>query len=176
MMIPDGWVGESVGWYAEVASGARNGLFNTIGEELIAYHDSIGDTKPIYVRSTWEVPGEWFNWNVAASQDVNTFKAAWAQFATALRANGRGARIKTVFDFNCDRGPPDSRWSRICIPAISMWTSSARTFTGFGPPRHRAGGRVQPQPPRLFPGLAMEPRILPRERQAAGDQRVRDQA
>ena len=88
MMIPDGSVGESEAWYAEVASGARNGLFNTIGEELIAYHDSIGDTKPIYVRSTWEVPGEWFNWNVAAANNPNTFKAAWAQFATALRANG----------------------------------------------------------------------------------------
>ena len=69
MFIPDvdhGNIQQGVNWYREVARGERNALYDQMGRDLMLYHDRIGDTGPIYVRSIWEIPGDWFAWNVAA--------------------------------------------------------------------------------------------------------------
>ena len=100
MMITDN---AGVGGYRSVAKGERRALHEQIGRDLIEYHNGLGDTTgPIYVRSTWEVPGEWFGWNVAATQDPEAFKGAWREFAAALHRVS--PRLKTVWDFNSDRG------------------------------------------------------------------------
>ena len=89
MFIPDvdhGNIQQGVNWYREVARGERNALYDQMGRDLMLYHDRIGDTGPIYVRSIWEIPGEWFAWNVGrliTGRDMQAYIGAWRQFANA---------------------------------------------------------------------------------------------
>jgi|SRR5215207_2734257 len=108
MMVPDPPTGDGVAWFVEgYRSTARGDHFAAHQEharQMVAYANRIGDTTgPVYARTTWEVPGEWFDWNKAATEDKAAFRGAWVKWAEAMRSVS--PRIKTVFDFNSDRGP-----------------------------------------------------------------------
>lgn len=142
---------EGVEGYRKVARGEYFTQHKMFGQDLINYHNSIGDTTgPIYIRSTWEVPGEWFGWNVAAVQDPNAFKGAWQQFANALHSIS--PRIKTVWDFNSDRGeieylyPGDDYIDVISQDIYWIWdlqgtdATAAFHFTRYGTPNPLGAG------------------------------------
>lgn len=87
--------------FREAASGARNTLYAAWAQKILAARQN--DTGPIYVRTTWELGGEWFPWTQAAKDDPAAFAAGWRQFAAAFHAVS--PRFKLVWDFAGDRGP-----------------------------------------------------------------------
>lgn len=60
-----------------------------------------GDTDPIYVRTAWELGGEWFPWTQDAKADPEAFKRALNRFYEAFKSVS--PRFRTQFDFVPDR-------------------------------------------------------------------------
>jgi hypothetical protein len=99
-MVPDN--AGSAG-YAQAAAGQRNAVWTKWAQQIIAYENSIGRTSgPIYVRSTWELGGDWFVWTRDAAADPVAFKGAWKQFSQSFR--NVSSRFKMVWDVAGDRG------------------------------------------------------------------------
>ena len=96
-MYPDGG---GVGTLREVASGKHNGTYTEWAEKILA--SRAGDGDPIYVRTTWELGGEWFPWTADAEADPAAYRAAFQQFAKAF--HDVSGRFDMVWDFNGDRG------------------------------------------------------------------------
>ena len=85
----------------EAASGAHNERYAGWARSILGSRQ--GDNGPIYVRTAWELGGEWFPWTQAAQEDPEAFKGAFQQFSKAFR--GVSNRFQMVWDFNSDRGP-----------------------------------------------------------------------
>ena len=96
-MYPDGG---GVGMLREVASGKHNGTYTEWAEKILA--SRAGDSDPIYVRTTWELGGEWFPWTADAEADPAAYRAAFQQFAKSF--HDVSGRFDMVWDFNSDRG------------------------------------------------------------------------
>ena len=97
-MAPDS---AGVAEYQSIARGEHRGDHQSWARTIL--DAAPDDNSPIYVRSTWEVPGEWFPWSGVATSDTEAFKGAWRQFSDAF--HDVSSRFKMVWDFNADRGP-----------------------------------------------------------------------
>lgn len=87
--------------YREIAKGIHNSMYVSWAKKILK--SRAGDEGPIYVRTTWELGGEWFPWTQAAKEDPKAYRNAFKQFASAFhRVSGR---FKMVWDFTSDRGP-----------------------------------------------------------------------
>lgn len=84
--------------YEAVAAGLREDDHKAWANTILA---NTPGTDPIYVRTTWEVGGEWFHWTADAEADPETFAAAWAKFAEAFHEVS--PRFKMVWDVAADR-------------------------------------------------------------------------
>src|SRR3712207_28544 len=84
----------------EAATGQHNGKYTDWAQKILA--SRAGDSDPIYVRSTWELGGEWFAWTQHANADPEAYKKAWQQFAKAFHEVS--PRFKVVWDIVPDRG------------------------------------------------------------------------
>ncbi|MGY4385454.1 hypothetical protein ACVWYN_002494 [Pedobacter sp. UYP24] len=85
----------------EIATGKHNELYKTWAAKILL--SRAGDKDPIYVRTSWELGGEWFPWTKAAVEDPKAYQEAFAQFA--LSFHQVSGRFKMVWDFTSDRGP-----------------------------------------------------------------------
>jgi hypothetical protein len=83
----------------EVADGQHQDRFATWAAAILAF--DTGD-DPIYIRTTWELGGEWFYWTEAAQADPEAYKEAFQKFAAAF--HGVSPRFKMVWDIAPDRG------------------------------------------------------------------------
>jgi Glycosyl hydrolase family 26 len=97
-MYPDGG---GVEMLREVAAGTHNGHYTEWAKKILASRS--GDSDPIYVRTTWELGGEWFPWTADAKADPAAYRAAFQQFAKSF--HDVSDRFDMVWDFNSDRGP-----------------------------------------------------------------------
>ncbi|UYZ62936.1 RICIN domain-containing protein [Hymenobacter weizhouensis] len=92
----------------EAASGARNSMYQDWARTIL--NSRSGDSRPIYVRTAWELGGDWFYWTRAAKADPAAFIAAWRNFAQAFYSVS--PRFKLVWDFVPDKmgyfGPPEN--------------------------------------------------------------------
>jgi hypothetical protein len=61
-----------------------------------------GDDRPIYVRTGWEMGGDWFPWGAQGIGNPEAFKAAFRNFATAF--NAVSERFEIVWDVVGDKG------------------------------------------------------------------------
>ena len=86
--------------YRAIAEGSRTEEFRSWAEEILASRS--GDGDDIFVRTTWEVGGEWFPWTEVAQQDPDAFKGAWQEFARAFHEVS--PRFRMVWDATADRG------------------------------------------------------------------------
>ncbi len=106
-----------------VASGRHDADFARWGRELIARGTPAPDGN-FYIRSAWEMPGEWFPWGHSARQDPAAFRESFCRFARALRTVSN--KLKVVWDFNSDRGPVEQYYpGDDCVDVISQdiyWT------------------------------------------------------
>jgi beta-mannanase len=64
---------------------------------------TIPGTDPIYVRTAWELGGEWYHWTAAAKSDPTAFIDAFRHFADSFHSVS--SRFKIVWDVVADRGP-----------------------------------------------------------------------
>ena len=85
----------------EVANGQHRDKHTDWAQKILASRS--GDSDPIYVRTTWELGGEWFPWTQNAKDDPEAYKKAFQQFADAF--HDVSPRFKIVWDFVPDRGP-----------------------------------------------------------------------
>lgn len=86
--------------FREVATGVRNKTYKDWARQILESRSD--DDRSIYVRTTWEVGGEWFPWTKAAEEDPEAFKEAWRQWARSFHSVS--SRFKMVWDFTADRG------------------------------------------------------------------------
>jgi Ca2+-binding RTX toxin-like protein len=89
-----------VGAMREAAAGQHNGTYKNWAGKILA--SRAGDGDPIYVRTTWELGGEWFAWTGHAKEDPEAYKKAFQQFAQSFHEVS--PRFKIVWDFVPDRG------------------------------------------------------------------------
>jgi len=92
---------------AAVANGDGNSHFS----EYAQYIDTNGVPAPdgnIYVRTGWEMGGEWFPWGAQGNAHPELFRAAFAHFADAFHAVS--GRFKIVWDVVGDRGDMAPFW------------------------------------------------------------------
>lgn len=87
--------------YREIAAGQHNALYESWAEKIL--NSRVSDNDPIYVRTTWELGGEWFPWTQAAKDDPRAYRNAFVQFARSFHKVS--SRFKLVWDFAADRGP-----------------------------------------------------------------------
>lgn len=87
--------------YREIAKGVHNSLYISWAKKILKSRS--GDKGPIYIRTTWELGGEWFPWTQAAKDDPQAYRNAFKQFALAFHSVSR--RFQMVWDFTSDRGP-----------------------------------------------------------------------
>lgn len=89
--------------YGQVADGQQYARHQRWAQRILAHRLRVDptDTGPIYVRTTWELGGEWFYWTGYAQQDKPLFTEAWRQFALAFK--GVSPRIRMVWDIVPDR-------------------------------------------------------------------------
>jgi hypothetical protein len=87
--------------YREIAKGIHNSLYASWAKKILKSRS--GDKGPIYVRTTWELGGEWFSWTQAAKDDPQAYRQAFSEFASAF--HHVSGRFKIVWDFTSDRGP-----------------------------------------------------------------------
>lgn len=88
---------------AEVASGSQNGRFEEIARTILANADKVdAPDGSIYVRTAWEMGGEWFPWGQQGNDHPDLFIAAFRNFAEAFHAVSD--RFKIVWDVSGDRG------------------------------------------------------------------------
>lgn len=67
-----------------------------------------GDTDPIYVRTAWELGGEWFPWTQNAKDDPAAFINAFRKFTDAFRSVS--SRFRMQWDVVPDRGEVTQWW------------------------------------------------------------------
>jgi hypothetical protein len=67
-----------------------------------------GDSDPIYVRTAWELGGEWFPWTQNAKDDPAAFIGAFRQFTDAFRS--QSSRFRMQWDIVPDRGEVTQWW------------------------------------------------------------------
>jgi len=91
---------EDPAYMREVARGERNAEFTDWAKTILT--SRAGDSEPIYVRTAWEVGGEWFHYTQAAKADPAAFVGAFQQFAQSF--HNVSSRFKMVWDFTGDRG------------------------------------------------------------------------
>jgi hypothetical protein len=72
---------------ATAASGAYNGYFRTLAQNLVS-----GGLPGASIRLGWEFNGSWNPWSVATAADAANYAAAWRQIVTAMRSV-RGAKF-----------------------------------------------------------------------------------
>lgn len=87
--------------YREIAEGRHNALYKSWAVKIL--QSRAGDRGPIYVRTTWELGGEWFPWTQAAKDDPAAYRKAFAVFAACFHQVS--GRFHMVWDFTADRGP-----------------------------------------------------------------------
>jgi hypothetical protein len=97
-MAPDD---ADVAAYREIAAGKHNAMYEQWAMKILK--SRANDTDPIYIRTTWELGGEWFPWTKPAQEDPVAYKKAFAQFAQSFHKVSK--RFKMVWDFTGDRGP-----------------------------------------------------------------------
>ena len=90
--------------YQQIANGQHNATFAGWARKMLAYANRIGDSGPIYVRTTWELGGEWFPWTRPARDNPAVFRNAWRQFCAAF--HGVSSRFKMVWDVTGNRALP----------------------------------------------------------------------
>lgn len=102
----------------EVAAGKRNAEFRRWAQEILAHGRPASDGN-YYVRTTWELPGEWFQWTESIVKDPEAYKRSFCQYARSLRSVSE--RFKMVWDFNSDRGPVERYYpGDDCVDVISQ--------------------------------------------------------
>lgn len=88
---------------AEVAQGAGDQYFAAYAKTLLANADKVAAPDgSIYVRTAWEMGGEWFPWAIQGEQRPDLFIAAFRRFADAFHTVSD--RFEIVWDVNGDRG------------------------------------------------------------------------
>lgn len=88
---------------AEVANGAGNAHFRNIAETIMANADQVdAPDGSIYVRTGWEMGGEWFPWGQQGNDRPDLFIQAFQNFSEAFQ--GVSDRFKIVWDVTPDRG------------------------------------------------------------------------
>ena len=87
--------------YREIATGKHNSLYENWAAKILK--SRAADNGPIYIRTTWELGGEWFPWTQAAKDDPAAYRDAFGQFAASFHKVS--TRFKMVWDFTSDRGP-----------------------------------------------------------------------
>ncbi|MBB5693013.1 glycosyl hydrolase [Muricoccus pecuniae] len=66
---------------AQAGTGAYNNYYRSVAQSLL--NSRAGDSDPIYVRTGWELNGDWFKWSaVGKSQD---FVSAFREFVDSFR-------------------------------------------------------------------------------------------
>jgi hypothetical protein len=66
---------------ATAASGAYNGYFHTLAQNLVS-----GGLPGASIRLGWEFNGTWYRWSVANATDASNYAEAWRQIVTAMRS------------------------------------------------------------------------------------------
>ena len=60
--------------YMEIAAGKHNAMYARWAEKILK--SRAGDHDPIYVRTTWELGGEWFPWTKPANENPAVYREA----------------------------------------------------------------------------------------------------
>jgi hypothetical protein len=101
-----------------VARGAHDADFVRWGRELLARGKPAADGN-FYIRTTWEIPGEWFKWSHSVKRDPAAYRASFCRYARAIRSVS--PKFKMVWDFNSDRGPVEQFYpGDDCVDVISQ--------------------------------------------------------
>lgn len=87
--------------YREIAKGIHDSMYAAWAKKI--WKSRSGDKGPIYIRTTWELGGEWFPWTQAAKDDPKAYRNAFKQFASVFHRVSD--RFQMVWDFTSDRGP-----------------------------------------------------------------------
>ena len=88
---------------AEVAEGAGDEHFRAYAEKILANAENVAPPDGnIYVRTGWEMGGEWFPWGQQGNGNPELFKEAFGKFAGAF--HGVSDKFKIVWDVVGDRG------------------------------------------------------------------------
>ena len=93
---------------AEVAAGTHNSKFDAHAAQLLAYDPG---THPIYIRTAWELGGEWFYWTPAAQANPTSFINAFRQWAN--RYHAASPRFKVCWDVVPDRSGPGQEFGLV---------------------------------------------------------------
>jgi hypothetical protein len=87
----------------DIASGQENWHFREIAEKIAANADDVAAPDgSLYVRTGWEVGGDWFAWGQQAEQDPAAFRQAFRQVAETFKAVDPD--FKMVWDVAWDQG------------------------------------------------------------------------
>lgn len=87
----------------EVANGAGDEHFRRIAEKIMTKADEVdAPDGSIYVRTGWEMGGEWFRWGQQGNDRPDLFIKAFQNFAEVF--HGVSDRFKVVWDVTPDRG------------------------------------------------------------------------
>jgi hypothetical protein len=88
---------------AEVAHGGGNDHFVEFARTILANADNVdAPDGSIYVRTAWEMGGEWTRWGQQGNDHPDLFIAAFRDFAEAFHSVSD--RFKIVWDVSGDRG------------------------------------------------------------------------
>jgi hypothetical protein len=71
----------SGGDLATAASGAYNGYFQTLAQNLVT-----GGLPGASIRLGWEFNGTWYRWSVKTAADAANYAEAWRQIVSAMRS------------------------------------------------------------------------------------------
>ncbi len=81
-------------WLKEAAAGQHDAKYREWAKDILT--SRAGDSEPIYVRTAWELGGEWMSITAAANANPAAFKGAFQHFAQAF--HDASPRFKIVFD------------------------------------------------------------------------------
>lgn len=95
-MVPNRY---GVGGFQAGARGDHDARWRQWANTCLAHRKN--DNDPIYVRTCWELGGEWFGWTGIAKQDPKAFKDCFGRFSKVFK--GVSPRFRIVFDFVPDR-------------------------------------------------------------------------
>lgn len=85
------------------ANGNHNSRWTGWAHRCLAHRS--GDAGLIYVRTAWELGGEWFGWTKTAQADPESFKKCFANFSRCFKSVS--SRFRIVWDTVPDRGPQE---------------------------------------------------------------------
>jgi hypothetical protein len=86
-----------------VASGEENWRFREIAEKISANAENVAAPDgSLYIRTGWEVGGDWFEWSRQAEQDPGAFRDAFRQIAETFESVD--SNFKMVWDVAWDQG------------------------------------------------------------------------